>query len=160
MASGTPPVNWSAKRMLARFRMLTVPLASLIWELTIEVGEANLGMALVTPAGVPTTGPADWPAVAAAIPTTVVCVAGFEGLSATWGTLVLPGAAFKKAEAGSPPRVWASAASKTYGTLANSVLGCSDSPGSCACTPSQRCSPDENNSGGTPSSFVTPSKAA
>src|ERR1700693_5586371 len=117
MASGTPPVNWSAKRMLARFRMLTMPLESFIWELTIEVGEANLGMALVTPAGVtpagvPTTGPADCPGDAAPIPTTVVCVAGFEELSATWGTLELPGTAFKKADAGSPPRVWASAASK------------------------------------------------
>src|ERR1700693_2139830 len=135
MASGTPPVNWSAKRMFARFRMLTMPLESFIWELTIDVGEANLGMALVTPAGVPTTGPADWPAVAAAIPTTVVCAPGFGGLPATWGTLEVPDAAFKKADAGSPPKVWASAASKAYGTLANRVLGCSDSPGSCACTP-------------------------
>ena len=51
MASGTPPGNWSAKTMLERFRMLTTPLDSFIWELTIEVGDENLGMAFVTAPG-------------------------------------------------------------------------------------------------------------
>src|SRR5882672_2442995 len=57
-------------------------------------------------------------------------------------------AASMKAEGGSPPMVSASAAFRAYGTLSSNTRGCSACPS--GCTPSQRASPDENNSLGRP----------
>lgn len=62
------------------------------------------------------------------------------------------------AEAGLPPSVSASATLSAYGTLTSSTRGCSSSPGSCSCTPSQRASPELNSSSGRPSLFVPPNR--
>src|SRR5260370_4252153 len=61
---------------------------------------------------------------------------------------VPPGAANANADAGMPPSVSASAAFNAYGTLTSSTRGCSSSLGRLTCTPSQRGSPDANNSSG------------
>ena len=69
------------------------------------------------------------------------------------------GSVSTKADSGLPPSVSASAAFSAYGTLTSSARGCSASPGDCACTPSQRDSPELNSSSGAPSLVVAPSNA-
>src|SRR5260370_39521641 len=93
----------------------------------------------------PVTVEADGGALGAvASGTAVVVFAPFE----------FAGAASAKAEAGSPPRVSASAAFRAYGVLTSSVRACSACPA--GCTPSQRASPEANRSMGRPSGLLAP----
>src|SRR5208283_3141782 len=67
------------------------------------------------------------------------------------------GAASTKAEGGSPPMVSASPAFSAYGALTSSTRGCSAWPE--ICTPTQRACSEVNNSAGSPSGLVDPSRA-
>src|SRR5580700_4455609 len=133
MASGTPPGNRSANRIFERFCRLTVPLASVICELAspppptalAEPREAADSTAVPVVLGTPVF------AITVSVPDV--------------GTDETPGA-LANAEAGNPPKVCASAASRAYGTLTKSTLGSSSFPGNSACTPNQRGSPELNNS--------------
>src|SRR5260370_6736677 len=87
-----------------------------------------------------------------AVPDPVTVEAGGGALAAVAsGTAIVvfapfefAGAASAKAEAGSPPRVSASAAFRAYGVLTSSTRGCSACPE--GRTPIQRASPDMNRS--------------
>src|SRR5581483_1214754 len=64
------------------------------------------------------------------------------------------GVASTKAEAGNPPRVWASPACNAYGTLTRDIRGCSSPP--LSVIPNQRACPLENTSAGRPIGVVEP----
>jgi hypothetical protein len=110
IAAETPPGKRSAIRIFERFCMLTMPLISVIWEFTREVGLANFGTVLSVPVA---TARAESVKVLDRFPPKEVAAAGIlllVGSGAGTERTGEPLLAFAYADAGSPPNVAASPA--------------------------------------------------
>jgi len=140
--------------------MLTVPPASVIWELVNPPPE-NFGTTFTGPTLPSIEGFEALEETEFEFSTELACAVWLPPVGITLSVAdVTPvevvAGALAKADGGSPPKVCASAASIAYGTLTISILGCSSDPGLITCVPNHRGSHEVKISMGIPSRVPDP----